>query len=84
MTTRNCRMERNNVIRCTRKCRSILCSNVDQTNMKEARPELYAKIEAENQLVKPELNGEGFSFPAVDKMIEDNGWVCPIELKHQD
>lgn len=58
--------------------------NVDQTNMKEARPELYAKIEEENQLVKPELNGEGFSFPAVDKMIEDNGWVCPIELKHQD
>lgn len=58
--------------------------NVDQTNMKEARPELYTKIEEESQLVKPELNGEGFSFPAVDKMIEDNGWVCPIELKHQD
>lgn len=58
--------------------------NVDQTNMKEARPELYAKIEEESQLVKPELNGEGFSFPAVDKMIEDNGWVCPIELEHQD
>ncbi|MBD8983740.1 MAG: DUF1738 domain-containing protein [Bacteroides cellulosilyticus] len=58
--------------------------NVDQTNMKEARPELYAKIEEENQLVKPELNGEGFSFPAVDKMIEDNSWVCPIELKYQD
>ena len=58
--------------------------NVDQTNMKEARPELYAKIEEESQLVKPELNGESFSFPAVDKMIEDNGWVCPIELQHQD
>ncbi len=58
--------------------------NVDQTNMKEARPELYAKIEKENQLVKPELDGESFSFSAVDKMIEDNGWVCPIQLKHQD
>ncbi len=58
--------------------------NVDQTNMKEARPELYEKIEKENQLVKPELNGEGFSFSAVDKMIEDNGWVCPIEMQHQD
>ena len=58
--------------------------NVDQTNMKEARPELYAKIEEENQLVKPELNGEGFSFPVVDKMIEDNSWVCPVELQHQD
>lgn len=58
--------------------------NVDQTNMKEARPELYTKIEEENQLVKPELNGEGFSFPIVDRMIEDNSWVCPIELQHQD
>lgn len=58
--------------------------NVDQTNMKEARPALYAKIEEDNQLVKPELNGEGFSFPVVDKMIKDNGWVCPIELQHQD
>lgn len=52
--------------------------------MKEARPALYAKIEEENQLVKPELNGESFSFPVVDKMIKDNGWVCPIELQHQD
>lgn len=58
--------------------------NVDQTNMKEARPELYAKIEEENQLVKPELDGKGFSFPVVDKMIEDNSWVCPVELQHQD
>jgi len=58
--------------------------NVDQTNMKEARPELYAKIEEENQLVKPELNGEGFSFPAADILIEENGWVCPIQLQHQD
>ncbi len=58
--------------------------NVDQTNMKEARPELYAKIENENQLVKPELDGESFSFPAADILIEENGWVCPIQLQHQD
>lgn len=58
--------------------------NVDQTNMKEARPELYAKIEEENQLVKPELNGESFSFPAADILIEENGWFCPIKLQHQD
>ena len=58
--------------------------NVEQTNMKEARPELYAKIEEENQLKKPELNGESFSFPAVDILIEENGWVCPIQLQHQD
>jgi len=58
--------------------------NVDQTNMKEARPELYAKIENENQLVKPELDGENFSFPVADTLIEENGWVCPIQLQHQD
>ena len=27
--------------------------NVDQTNLKEARPELYAKLEAQNQITRP-------------------------------
>lgn len=58
--------------------------NVDQTNMKAARPELYAKIEKDSQFVKPELNGEAFSFPVVDAMLEKNGWLCPIQIQHQD
>lgn len=60
--------------------------NVDQTNLKEARPELYTRLENENQLVKSFDMGEGkmFDFPAMDAMIEKNGWVCPIKPQHQD
>ena len=58
--------------------------NVDQSNMKEARPELYAKLQEQNQIVKPELHGEEFSFEPMDKMIRDNRWICPIKLEHQD
>ena len=58
--------------------------NVDQSNIKEARPELYAKLAEQNILKKPELNGEAFSFEAMDRMIRDNRWICPIKLEHQD
>lgn len=60
--------------------------NIDQTNLKEARPELYAKLEKGNKVTNGEIKGEGkmIDFPAIDAMIEKNGWVCPIYPKHQD
>lgn len=60
--------------------------NLDQTNMKEARSELYAKYEKENQLSKPDglESNKMYEFPAMDALIEKNGWVCPIYPKHQD
>jgi antirestriction protein ArdC len=59
--------------------------NVQQTNMKEARPEMYAQLEAENEISRPAtLDGEKFSFPAMDQMIKNNLWHCPIKLEHQD
>lgn len=60
--------------------------NIDQTNLKEARPELYAKLEEANKVATVEMKGDGrmIDFPAVDAMIEKNGWVCPIYPKHQD
>lgn len=60
--------------------------NVSQTNLKEARPELYAKFEEANKVGTGETKGDGrmIDFPAVDAMIEKNGWVCPIYPKHQD
>lgn len=60
--------------------------NVSQTNLKEARPELYAKFEEANKIATGETKGDGrmIDFPAVDAMIEKNGWVCPIYPKHQD
>ena len=60
--------------------------NLDQTNMKEARPELYAKLEEANKKISGETKGDGkmIDFPAIDAMIEKNGWICPIYPKRQD
>ena len=60
--------------------------NLAQTNLKEARPELYAKLEEANKVATGETKGDGkmIDFPTVDAMIEKNGWVCPIYPKHQD
>ena len=57
--------------------------NVEQTNLREARPELWEKLEKENG--RPEnRNGEQFSFEPVDRMIRENLWICPIYTRHQD
>ena len=51
--------------------------NVAQTNLREARPELWEKLEQENERPKAE-DGEHYSFAPVDTMIRDNLWICPI------
>ena len=56
--------------------------NVAQTNLREARPELWEQLEVENG--KRIENGEHFSFAPVDTMIRDNLWICPIKPRHQD
>lgn len=61
--------------------------NVDQTNLAESRPELYQKLQEANNVKRPEgMNGEGqtFSFPAVDEMIRENKWLCPIRPTYGD
>lgn len=59
--------------------------NVAQTNLKEARPELYQKLVDQNTQVRPEVKeGQMFSFPAVDRMIKDNEWICPIQPTYGD
>ena len=57
--------------------------NVAQTNLREARPELWAQLERENDGPKIE-DREHFSFAPVDAMIRDNLWICPIKPMHQD
>lgn len=57
--------------------------NVQQTNLREARPELWEKLEKENG--RPEVKaGEQFDFEPVDRMISENLWICPIHPRHQD
>ena len=59
--------------------------NVDQTNLKEARPELYHKLEEQNQQVRPQVaEGEEYNFKPVDHMIDHNEWICPIKPIHGD
>lgn len=58
--------------------------NVDQTNMKEARPELYNKLEQANQIVRQSTESESYDFPAMDRMIEQNEWICPIKPIYGD
>ena len=52
---------------------------IEQTNMAEARPELYAKYSSTIDQVKKPLTNEFFSFAPLDLMINNNLWVCPIK-----
>ena len=58
--------------------------NVAQTNLQEACPELYKKLEAAAGVNRPLNQGDDFSFPAMDKMIKENGWICPIKPVYGD
>ena len=53
--------------------------NLDQTNLKESRPEMYQKFKDEADGIRFE-SGEGMrDFPALDAMIEKDLYVCPIK-----
>lgn len=58
--------------------------NVDQTNLKEARPELYNKLEQANQIVRQTTGSDSYDFLAMDRMIEQNEWICPIKPIYGD
>ncbi|HBN64050.1 MAG TPA: hypothetical protein DD424_09035 [Porphyromonadaceae bacterium] len=58
--------------------------NVAQTNLQQVRPEIYAKLEEQCAVSLPVQTGDVFSFPALDAMIENNAWVCPIMPEKQD
>ena len=56
--------------------------NVSQTNLQEARPELWNKLANEDAVKLDE--SEKMSFEPMDVMIRDNRWICPIKPMHQD
>ena len=59
--------------------------NVAQTNLREARPELYEKLCEQTNLKQADsLDDEKMAFAPLDEMIAKNLWMCPISLKHQD
>ena len=55
--------------------------NVDQTNLKEARPELYHKLEEQNQQVRPQVaEGEEFSFKPVDHIVPSSLFMVTMPI----
>ena len=56
-----------------------------QTNLKETRPEMYEKLMAEASGQVQHQEGDLKSHPAIDKMIDDNLFLCPIrQVKGDD
>lgn len=57
--------------------------NVDQTNLKEVKPDLYAKLQ--ERFKAPEVrDAEGmYANAAIDRMLERQEWVCPVHYDQQ-
>lgn len=56
--------------------------NIDQSNLKESRPELYEKLRKANVQEPLDIpEGEVFSFAPLDLLIEHQQWICPIIVK---
>lgn len=58
--------------------------NIDQTNMKEARPVMYQEFVDEFCVEKERQEEDDFAFNPIDEMIAGQSWYCPITLKYQD
>ena len=56
--------------------------NVSQTNLQEARPELWNKL-ANGDAIKLD-ESEKMSFAPMDVMNRDNRLICQIQQMHQD
>jgi len=59
--------------------------NIDQTNMKDVKPELYEKLTKgkQQQEIVPDTNGM-YANAALDRMFERQEWVCPIHIERTD
>ena len=55
--------------------------NVDQTNLKEAKPEKYAKLLA--FFKSPEVKDDAgmYANAAIDRMLERQEWLCPVKYQ---
>ncbi len=60
--------------------------NIAQTNIKEARPDYYEKLQEQYGTKKKEVQSEDgmFTFDAMDYIITNNKWICPIKPAYGD
>ncbi len=54
--------------------------NIDQTNLKEVKPELYSQLEAKFKVEVVVKDGQ-YIYPPIDEMINNKGWLCNIDVK---
>ena len=57
--------------------------NIDQTNFSDKYPQRWNALLSEFNNTKV-IDTDGFSLPALDIVIDNQTWVCPIHLKSQD
>ena len=58
--------------------------NIQQTNYPEVHPEEYTALK-EKMMIRPLQDANGmFKSPALDHMLQNKTWLCPIEQKEQD
>ena len=55
--------------------------NLDQTDMQEKQPERYAALTAR---AEQKNYSDGMVCEPIDRMIEQQSWLCPIELRYGD
>lgn len=57
--------------------------NLIQTNLKEARPELYEKLKAMCDQEEPQKDRKMWTLPEFDAMLDEQKWICPIDIKDE-
>lgn len=56
-----------------------------QTNIKDARPDIFEKLQKQFVPQPPTINVDDmFAFPAMDCMIAEDKWICPINPTYGD
>ena len=61
--------------------------NIAQTNLEEARPELYKQLQDKYFPTSEQAlsnNKHEHHLPVVDEMLYNDLWICPIKLEHGD
>lgn len=58
--------------------------NVEQTNIKEVKPELWEKLQNRFKVDIPSDITNMAICPAMDLMLSNHGWLCPIYLEKGD
>lgn len=55
--------------------------NIDQSDMRERQPERYASLTRKSE---PKDYSDGLNCGPIDRMLDEQSWLCPIELKFGD